>query len=138
MKRDTNLTRIVVLAVVIVAVLTLAVITISKFSRFRAQNSPVAESGKPNDEATEQTRQAIEDGAIVYKGVRYVRRSGIESYLILGVDLTDAERYNGVVSGQADVQLLLVIDPRESRFRILQLNRDTVAACLAGLFPRWR
>lgn len=124
MKRDTNLARIVVLAVVILAVLTLAVITAAKLFQFRAQtDSP---PGPTSSTTTDNTRQALEDDAIYYNGVRYVPRRGIESYLILGVDRSEAQIASGVSNGQADVLLLLVLDPRESRYRILQLNRETV------------
>lgn len=124
MKKDTHLARIVVLAVAILAVLTLAVITISKYSQFRAQTG--AQSDRPRSATTDSTKSALEDTAIVYKGVRYVQRRGIESYLILGVDRTEAQIASGITNGQADVLLLLVLDPYESRYRILQINREAV------------
>ena len=125
MKRDTNLARVAVLAVLILAVVTLAVITVSKYSRFRAQT---AETADPSPAiTTDNTRQAIEDQVLIYKGVRYVPRRGVESYLILGVDRTEAQIEANVVNGQADVLLLLVLDPQQSRYRVLQLNRDTVS-----------
>ena len=126
MKRDTNLTRVVVLAVVIVAVVTLAVITISKYNQFRAQTQTGSKS-EPNVSTTiNNTREAIEDEAITFRGVRYVPRRGLETCLILGVDRTEKQIASGMTNGQADVLLLLVMDPRESRYRILQLNRDMV------------
>ena len=127
MKKDTNLARVVVLAVVIVAVLTLAVITVAKLLRFREANAPEAQGGQVSAAVSEQTRLAIEDEAVVFHGVRYVPRRGVEAYLILGVDRTEAQRASSFIKGQADVLLLLVLDPRESRYRVLQLNRDAVA-----------
>ncbi len=126
MKRDTSLARVAVLAVVILAVVTLAVITISKYSQFRAQAQAGAQSDRPTSATTDSTKTAIEDTAMYYKGVRYVPRRGVESYLILGLDRTEAQRNSSILNGQSDVVLLLVLDPRESRYRILQLNRDTV------------
>ena len=124
MKRESNLARIAVIAVVIVAVLTLAVITISKLVQFRENTQEPTAKNTPTP-ITEQTRTALEDGdVLIWKGVRYVRRRGVESYLILGVDRTEKQIETGVTNGQADVLLLLVLDPRESRYRVLQLNRD--------------
>ena len=42
------------------------------------------------------------------------------------MDCTEKQIESGLTNGQADVLLLLVLDPRESRYRILQLNRETV------------
>ncbi len=127
MKRDSSLARVAVLAVVILAVVTLAVITISKYSQFRAQAQTGAQSDRPRSATTDSTKSALEDTAIVYKGVRYVPRRGIESYLILGVDRTETQIASGITNGQADVLLLLVLDRLESSYKILQLNRETVS-----------
>ncbi len=127
MKRESNLAHIAVLAVVIVAVLTLAVITVSKFAQFRESTQTQPAENTP-DPITEQTRRALEDDdVLIWKGVRYVRRRGVESYLILGVDRTEKQIASGITNGQADVLLLLVLDPRESRYRVLQLNRDMIS-----------
>lgn len=125
MKKNTNPVRIAALTAVILAVLVLAVITAKKLSDFRAQTEPGRDPETINA-ATELTRTALEDEALLYKGVRYVPRRGIESYLILGVDRTEAQIASGLENGQADVLLLLVLDPREDRYRTLQLNRETV------------
>ncbi len=58
-------------------------------------------------------------------GVDYVRRRGVETYLIIGVDRT-AEQLEKGTPGQSDVILLLVMDPRESEFHILQIDRDAM------------
>ncbi len=124
MKRESNPALVAVIAVVIVAVLTLVVITVSRLAQFRENaQTPTAENTPAP--ITEQTKLALEeDDVLLWKGVRYVRRKGVESYLILGVDRTEKQIESGVTNGQADVLLLLVLDPRESRYRVLQLNRD--------------
>ena len=119
--------RLGVMAVVILAVAVLAVITVIKLGQFRAASAK-GQEGQGNTAVTEQTRQALEEGDVLtYKGTRYVRRRGLETCLILGVDRTEAQIASGMTNGQTDVLLLLVMDPRESRYRILQLNRDMVS-----------
>ncbi len=128
MKRDTNLTRLAVAVVAVLAVAVLAVITISKIKQFRADTQPQPTENSRQSAVTEQTRQALEeDEILLWKGTRYVRRKGLETYLILGVDRTEAQIASGITNGHADVLMLLVLDPRESRYRVLQINRDTVS-----------
>ncbi len=128
MKRDTNLTRLAVAVVAVLAVAVLAVVTIVKLGQFRAKAQPQPTENSQQSAVTEQTRQALEeDEILIWKGVRYERRKALETYLILGVDRTDEQIAAGLENGQADVLLLLVIDPRESRYRVLQINRDTVS-----------
>lgn len=61
-------------------------------------------------------------------GVKYRQKGRIESYLFMGIDTRgEVAPVDGFVGGgQADVQLLLVIDNQAQLWRILQLNRDSI------------
>lgn len=65
---------------------------------------------------------------VTVKGITYQHRRNLDCYLFMGVDVdgtvADMQRYGG--GGQADVQLLAVLDHNEKTWRILQLNRDTL------------
>lgn len=80
-----------------------------------------------NTEVTAET--AVEERKhIVYDGVDYIQREGLQTWLLMGIDetgeATGTESYIG--GGQADVQLLLVIDHNQQTWQILQLNRDSM------------
>lgn len=61
-------------------------------------------------------------------GVTYIPKEHIETYLFLGIDVEGpAEAIAGYIGGgQADVQMVLVIDHEEQSWQLLQLNRDTM------------
>ncbi|MGN0706782.1 MAG: LCP family protein [Faecalibacterium sp.] len=65
---------------------------------------------------------------LTYKGVTYRERTGLESYLLIGVDrsgeATSVNSYEG--GGQADVQMLLVVDNEAKTWQVLQINRDSM------------
>lgn len=61
-------------------------------------------------------------------GIRYQQKRNTESYLFLGIDqegtATGIDSYVG--GGQADVQMLLVLDHEAKTWQMLQLNRDSI------------
>lgn len=62
-------------------------------------------------------------------GIRYRQRTDVYAYLLIGVDRDGRAESNGsyIQGGQGDVQMLLVIDDENRSWRVLQLNRDTIA-----------
>lgn len=64
----------------------------------------------------------------VYNGEEYVRKDGIETVLILGLDKFDGEidetAYNN--DKQSDFMMLLVIDNNQKKCTPIQINRDTM------------
>lgn len=65
---------------------------------------------------------------IVYNGREYIKKSDVESYLLMGIDREGEAVSVGtyIGGGQADSQLLIVIDNEEKSCSILQINRDTI------------
>lgn len=65
---------------------------------------------------------------IVYKNTVYRQRTGLEAYLLIGVDQSGeavgVDSYEG--GGQADVQMLLVVDNEAKTWQVLQINRDSM------------
>lgn len=63
-----------------------------------------------------------------YQGRTYVAREGVESYLFMGIDVEGPAKGNKgyIGGGQADVQLLLVVDRFNRTWQVLQLNRDSM------------
>lgn len=65
---------------------------------------------------------------ITYDGSTYRQRSGLETYLIMGIDVkgkaVGVDSYEG--GGQADVQMVLVVDDANKTWQVLQINRDTI------------
>lgn len=78
-------------------------------------------------EATSETA-AQQRKHITYNGVDYVQREGLQTWLLMGIDesgeAVGTESYIG--GGQADLQMLLVIDHINKTWQILQLNRDSM------------
>ena len=69
-----------------------------------------------------------EQKEITYDGSTYRQRSGLETYLIMGIDVKGkavaVDSYEG--GGQADVQMVLVVDDANKTWQVLQINRDTI------------
>ena len=62
-------------------------------------------------------------------GVDYIQRTGVESYLFMGIDVLEdtvegAHPYNG--GGQSDFLALVVVDNDAQTWRIVHVNRDTM------------
>lgn len=74
---------------------------------------------------TEEVR-AEDNGHLFYQNEEYVPREGIQTYLFIGIDepgkVQADKQYSG--GGQADVQLLLVLDEQANTWRLLNINRD--------------
>ena len=82
------------------------------------------DSYKQQTEKTENETKTLEvDGTI------WEHKEHIETYLFLGIDTkgqaVGVEGYYG--GGQADVQMLMVVDHENKTWQVLQLNRDTMA-----------
>lgn len=65
---------------------------------------------------------------IAYDGGVYQQRPELETYLMMGVDkegkAVAVDSYEG--GGQADVQIVLVVDDANQTWQMLQINRDTI------------
>lgn len=65
---------------------------------------------------------------LTYNGETYRQRADIKTYLLMGIDkqgeATGVDSYEG--GGQADVQMVLVVDDANATWQMLQINRDTI------------
>ena len=77
---------------------------------------------------TNDHRAEAELQEITYNGRTYRQRPGLETYLLMGVDTSGAglgvNSYAG--GGQADVQIVVVLDDANRTWQMLQLNRDSI------------
>ena len=87
------------------------------------ENAAPAASYTTNDHRAE-----AELKEITYEGKTYRQRPGLETYLVMGVDTSGAglgvNSYAG--GGQADVQMVVVLDNVNQTWQMLQLNRDSI------------
>lgn len=68
---------------------------------------------------TEETR--------IFDGQTYQRKQNLKTYLFMGIDKDGpAKKGRNRTGGQADVQLLLVIDEANRTRQVLQINRDSI------------
>ena len=83
----------------------------------------VADTGPGNDH-----REAAQLKELTYKGKNYRQRPELETYLFMGIDTMGAavgvNSYAG--GGQADVQIVAVLDNEARTWQALQLNRDSI------------
>ena len=83
----------------------------------------VADTGPGNDH-----REAAQLKELTYKGKNYRQRPELETYLFMGIDTMGAavgvNSYAG--GGQADVQIVAVLDHEARTWQALQLNRDSI------------
>lgn len=65
---------------------------------------------------------------VEYNGEDYVQRRNLDTYLFMGVDVSgEAVGIDGYIGGgQADLQLLIVVDHDNETWQMLQLNRDSM------------
>ena len=65
---------------------------------------------------------------LTYQGETYRQRPELETYLLMGVDKSGEAVSNGSYEGggQADVQMVLVMDNAKQTWQALQINRDTI------------
>ena len=65
---------------------------------------------------------------ITYQGRTYRQKGSVESYLFLGIDemgpAVGTQSY--IAGGQADAQMLLVLDDAAKTWQLLQINRDSM------------
>lgn len=108
-------------AAAVVAVVVLALVAMA-WGLDRWQNSQAV----PASTQTEPTE--TEQNDITYNGVTYTRRPQLETYLLMGIDVEGPAKGNKSYSGggQADVQLLLVVDNTNQTWQVLQINRDSM------------
>ena len=83
----------------------------------------VADTGPGNDH-----REAAQLKELTYKGKTYRQRPELETYLFMGIDTMGAavgvNSYAG--GGQADVQIVAVLDNEARTWQALHLNRDSI------------
>ena len=79
-------------------------------------------------EATNEVVTEAESEPIEYNGIMYTPRPQLETYLLMGIDVEGPAKGNRSYSGggQADVQLLLVVDNTNQTWQVLQINRDSM------------
>ena len=87
------------------------------------ENAASAASYTTNDHRAE-----AELKEVTWNGKTYRQRPGLETYLVMGVDTSGAglgvNSYAG--GGQADVQMVVVLDNINQTWQMLQLNRDSI------------
>lgn len=78
--------------------------------------------------ATNDHRTKAELKEIIYKEKTYRQKADVESYLFLGIDImgpaVGTQSY--IAGGQADTQMLLVLDNEAKTWQVLQINRDSM------------
>lgn len=111
-------------AAVVVAVAAIALVAIA-LGLDRWQKSQVA---PVSGEAANEVIVQAEPEPIEYNGVLYTPRAQLETYLLMGIDVEGPAKGNKSYSGggQADVQLVLVVDNANQTWQILQINRDSM------------
>lgn len=79
-------------------------------------------------EATNEVVTEAEPEPIEYNGIMYTPRPQLETYLLMGIDVEGPANGNRSYSGggQADVQLVLVVDNTNQTWQVLQINRDSM------------
>lgn len=79
-------------------------------------------------EATNEVVTEAEPEPIEYNGIMYTPRPQLETCLLMGIDVEGPAKGNRSYSGggQADVQLLLVVDNTNQTWQVLQINRDSM------------
>ena len=79
-------------------------------------------------ESLEQPQGGTSPQTVTYRGIEYRAKEKIHTYLMLGVDTQGpvGGDENAASGGQADVQMVLVVDDDAKSWQVLQLNRDSV------------
>ncbi len=82
----------------------------------------------PDSYVTSDHRTQAELKEITWQGRTYRQKPRVESYLFLGIDemgpAVGTQSY--IAGGQADTQMLLVLDDEAETWQILQINRDSM------------
>lgn len=107
--------------VVLAAALCAAAYALHRWEDARyAQPASASASGTSNSAKEPQT--------LTYNGQTYVQRPQLETYLLMGID-TDGPAVGNqsyIGGGQADVQMVLVLDHARETWQMLQINRDSM------------
>lgn len=74
--------------------------------------------------------QSFGDETLIYEGKEYSLKTGIETFLLIGLDkfsdqVSDLDSYNN--DKQADLLMLFVLDNDTRSYKIIHINRDTMA-----------
>ena len=82
----------------------------------------------PDSYVTSDHRTPAEQKEITWQGRTYRQKPRVESYLFLGIDemgpAVGTQSY--IAGGQADAQMLLVLDDEAKTWQVLQINRDSM------------
>lgn len=117
-RKDAIRATVAVVLLIVIALLVFKVITSWEHNQY-----DVPANAELTSEAAVQERKHI-----TYNGVDYIQREGLQTWLLMGIDesgeAVGTESYIG--GGQADVQMLLVVDHTNKTWQILQLNRDSM------------
>ena len=85
-------------------------------------------SSAAGSHTTNDHRTQAELKELTYKGKLYRQKADVESYLFLGIDImgpaVGTQSY--IAGGQADTQMLLVLDNDAQTWQVLQINRDSM------------
>lgn len=73
------------------------------------------------------TNDQLPSDTLGYDGIQYTAKEKVHSYLFIGIDKKNSSYANKVnLGGQADVQLLMVVDDVNKTWQLLQINRDSI------------
>lgn len=98
-------------------------IAVGGFVISRWENKKYATGG---GESSVEVEPIIKDAeTVTVDGTTYTRNKKVRSYLIMGADSYD-EPVSRKSGGQADTQIVLVVDDENETWRLLQLDRDTM------------
>lgn len=79
-------------------------------------------------QAAATTGETAQPKTLTYSGQTYAQRPQLQTYLLLGIDeegpANGSQSYSG--GGQADVQMVLVLDHANQTWQLLQINRDSM------------
>lgn len=86
--------------------------------------------GNTEEESKEEatTDQTLKDGEVLYNGEKYVYKSNIRTFVILGIDeMGDMDDLLASESGgQSDMIFLAVLDQDEKAIKLIGINRNTM------------
>lgn len=110
-------------AAVLILLLALAAVAVWGIKAWEHNQYDIPANAEATGETAVQERKQV-----TYNGVDYIQREGLQTWLLMGIDesgeAVGTESYIG--GGQADMQMLLVVDHNRQTWQILQLNRDSM------------
>jgi LCP family protein required for cell wall assembly len=129
-KRSVSPLKIMVILVIFVAVLADAAYLYVNAGHAKLRQN--AETVEPVIQQTEAvtTKEAVkwQDGWVKYNGGIYAYKENLMSFLVMGIDKNLPEKVDeqSLEGGQADVLVLLVLDPDEKRIDMIPINRNSM------------